>query len=360
MMCLAPGLKAPFKRVENINMKAAVLRKIGDPLIIEDLEIPKLTNSQVLVRLNYSGVCRSQLMEVEGKRGPDKWLPHLLGHEGSGIVEAIGLDVKKVQVGDRVGVSWLASSGNDSTPPSYIKCGCSETINSGKTTTFAEISIVPENRVFKVPKNITLIEAVLFGCAISTGAGMVINESTSQNLSDKILVNGIGGIGLSCLVTLLAYGYNNIVVSDVSDAKLGLAKSLGVKEVVNVKNSKEKLALETLKFDFIYEASGSIEGIEYCFSLLENKGTLLFASHPEHGEKIKIDPHELIKGKKILGSWGGSSQPEKIIAKFSEFKEAKRVDLNLFLGSIYSLDQINEALEDLRQNNSVRPIIKFM
>jgi len=341
-------------------MKAAVLRKIGERLCVEDLEIPKLKDSQVLVRLKYSGVCRSQLMEVEGKRGPDAWLPHLLGHEGSGFVEAIGADVTKVKVGDRVGVSWLPSFGKDSEPPSYIKCGCDEIINSGKTTTFSEVSIVPENRVFKVPNNITLTEAVLFGCAISTGAGMVLNETNFKNLSDRILVSGIGGIGLSSLVTLIACGYQNIVVADISDVKLNIAKTLGVKTVVNIQNSSDKEKLNKLKFDLIFEASGSVEGIEHCFDLLESKGTLLFASHPEHGEKIKIDPHELIKGKKILGSWGGSSQPEAIIKKFSEFKETNNLDLSVFFGSTYTLSQINEALIDLRQSNSVRPLIKFM
>lgn len=341
-------------------MKAAILRKIGKPLSVEDLEVPELKNSQVLVRLKYSGVCRSQLMEVEGKRGPDYWLPHLLGHEGAGFVEAIGESVTKVKVGDRVGVSWLPSSGKDSVPPTYVKCDNGEKINSGKTTTFSEIAIVPENRVFGVPENITLTEAVLFGCAISTGAGMVLNEPNSQNLSDKILVYGIGGIGLSCLITLIASGYQNIFVADVSDAKLTIAKDLGIKSVFNIQNNSDKKMLNNVQFDFIYEASGSIEGIENCFGLLEDTGTLLFASHPEHGEKIQIDPHELIKGKKIYGSWGGSSQPEIIIQKFSEFKTMGRVDFSVFLGSVYNLDQINEALMDLKENTSVRPIIKLM
>jgi len=340
-------------------MRAAVLRRLNEPLSIEDLEIPSLFDGQVLVKLAYSGICRSQLMEVEGKRGPDNWLPHLLGHEGSGFVEAIGAGVSKLKVGDRVGVSWLPSSGRDSDTPSYIKCGSSETINSGKTTTFSEFSIVPENRVFKVPNNITLIEAVLFGCALSTGAGMVFNETKPQNLTDKILVYGIGGVGLSCLITLLACGYQNIIVADVSTFKLKVAKSLGIIKRANMQNSSDKAMLNGLTFDFIFEATGSIEGIEYCFELLENNGTLLFASHPEYGSKIKIDPYGLIKGKKILGSWGGSSNPELIIEKFSEFKEKNNIDLSVCLGSIYPLEKINEALMDLKNYKSVRPIIKF-
>jgi len=340
-------------------MKAAVLRRIGDPLSIEDLEIPEIKKSQVMVRLKYSGVCRSQLMELEGKRGPDKWLPHLLGHEGSGYVEAIGDGVTKVKNGDRVGVSWLPSKGSDSASPIYSTTCNAEKINSGKTTTFSEISIVPENRVFKVPKNITLIEAVLFGCAVSTGAGMVLNECPPQTLSEKILVNGLGGIGLSCLITLIACGYQNIAVADVCEKKLSLARSLGINKAFNLLKIDERVKLNNLKFDCIYEASGSIEGIEDCFDLLENTGTLLFASHPAHGQKIQIDPHELIKGKKIFGSWGGSSQPENIVEKFSKFKEKKDVNLNIFLGAIYPLDQINVALQDLKENTSVRPIIKL-
>ena len=117
-------------------MKAAILRKIGKPLSVEDLEVPELKNSQVLVRLKYSGVCRSQLMEVEGKRGPDYWLPHLLGHEGAGFVEAIGESVTKVKVGDRVGVSWLPSSEKIVFHQPMLNVIMAKKINSGKTTTF--------------------------------------------------------------------------------------------------------------------------------------------------------------------------------------------------------------------------------
>ena len=339
-------------------MRAAVLRQLQQPLSIETLEIPPLVEGQVLIKLKYSGVCHSQIMEMDGKRGFDKWLPHLLGHEGVGYVEAIASKSSKVQVGDQVGISWLQSCGKDGDSPIFRSINFCDEINSGKSTTFSEYAIVPENRIFRIPDNISTIEAVLFGCAIPTGAGMVLNEH-EPGTEDNILVYGLGGIGLSALTTIIALGFKKISVADISSKKLSIAKDLGVHKLYDLSVSSDKTKISTEKFDVIYEAAGTIEGIELSFSLLKDDGTLIFASHPETGKKISIDPHELIKGKKIFGSWGGGSDPEKIVKKFSELRKSKEIDLNLFIGNVYTLDQINQALKDLKSGKVLRPIIKF-
>ena len=339
-------------------MRGAVLRQLNKPLSIENLEIPNISDGQVLVKLAYSGVCHSQIMEMEGKRGIDKWLPHLLGHEGAGHVEATGSRVNNVRVGDRVGISWLISCGDEAASPVYRSNSFCDTVNSGKSTTFSEYTIVPENRIFKIPQNISTLEAVLFGCAIPTGAGMILNEH-EPSLADQILVYGLGGIGLSALITLVSLGYKNLSVADISKKKLKIAKDLGVYQAYNLSEPTDQNEIMRTKFDSIYEASGKIEGIELCFSILKDAGTLVFASHPETGKKISLDPHDLIKGKTIKGSWGGGSIPEAVIQKFSEIRKSRGLDLSAFIKNLYSLDQINQALLDLQSGKVLRPIIKF-
>ena len=339
-------------------MRGAVLRQLNKPLSIENLEVPNISDGQVLVKLAYSGVCHSQIMEMEGKRGIDKWVPHLLGHEGSGYVEVTGPYTSKVKVGDRVGISWLKSCGKDAATPVYRSHNFSDSVNSGKSTTFSEYTIVPENRVFKVPENISTLEAVLFGCAIPTGAGMVLNEH-EPGFAENILVYGLGGIGLSALITIISLGFKNISVADISLQKLKIAKNLGVSKLYNLSEPMDRDDISARKFDSIYEAAGTIEGIEMSFSMLKDTGTLVFASHPEAGKKISLDPHELIKGKTIKGSWGGGSDPETVVQKFSEIRKSRGLDLNAFIGNIYSLDQINQALLDLKSGKVLRPIIKL-
>lgn len=339
-------------------MKAAVLREINKPLSLETLEVPKLNEGQVLVKLCYSGVCRSQIMELEGKRGVDKWIPHLLGHEGAGNVVAIGTAVSKVQITDRVGVSWLKTKGKDAPVPVYRSKTFSDFVNTGKVTTFSEYTIVPEGRVFKLPGNISTLEGVLFGCAIPTGAGMVLNEC-EPSTNNELLVYGLGGIGMSSLITLKALGCEKISVADIDDHKLQNAASLGVDKLFNLAKKEDQNEISKMRFDVIYEAAGTTQGIEDCFEMLKDEGTLIFASHPETGKKISLDPHELIKGKIIKGSWGGASDPALLIEKFSEMRKYKEIDLSLFTKNLYPLSEINNALSDLKKGKVLRPIIKF-
>jgi len=166
-------------------LKAAVLTGINKPLELRNLEIKDLLPGQVLVKILYSGVCRSQLMEIEGKRGEDNWIPHLLGHEGSGIVIKVGSSVNKFQIGDEVILTWIKCEGLEEQGAEYLSQG--EIINSGPVTTFSNYSVVSENRIIKKPKNLGFDTAILFGCALPTGAGMVINE-INDNLR-KIVKN---------------------------------------------------------------------------------------------------------------------------------------------------------------------------
>lgn len=339
-------------------MKAAVLEKLGEPLAIREVEIPSLLPGQVLVKVLFSGVCRSQLMEVRGKRGEDSWLPHLLGHEGSGVVIAAGEGVTKVAIGDGVILGWVKGDGLDA-PGAKYRIG-DQVINSGRVTTFASFTVVSESRLVKKPEHLTFDEAVLFGCALPTGAGMVLNE-LKPSASSSVAVIGLGGIGISALLALRALNISQIIAIDISDDKLKFAKRLGANYVFH---SLDKGLFESIMsltnggVDFCIESGGQVSTIELGFSLIrKGGGELIFASHPGHGEKISLDPHELISGKKILGSWGGGSNPDNDVPKMYSLFAKSNFLLSDLITKRYKLEEINEALDDLEHGKVFRPLI---
>ena len=339
--------------------KAAVLENLGKPLIIKELKIPKLEFGQVLIKLKYSGVCRSQLMEVKGSRGEDKYLPHLLGHEGMGVVFGVGPGVTKVNIGDEVIIGWIKGIGIDSQNPIFL-CENNIIINSGGATTFSELSIVSENRVYLKPKELEDHTAVLFGCAMLTGAGLVFNELTPEK-NNSVLLLGLGGVGLSVLISLFVINPKRIIVADSSAEKRKLALSLGVQLVFDStsENFLDKIInLSNGGVDVAYDCAGSTESIETAFQCIKAPGgQLIFASHPNSGEKIKLDPFDLIRGKTIRGSWGGNSLPDRDIPKFAKLLGKQLSNLDNLLGKRYCLNDINSALESLDNGENLRPII---
>jgi S-(hydroxymethyl)glutathione dehydrogenase/alcohol dehydrogenase len=339
---------------------AAILEHLNEPLAIKKLMIPELLYGQVLVQVLFSGVCRSQLMEVRGRRGADHWLPHLLGHEGSGIVLAVGGGVTKVKPNDHVIMGWVKGEGIDAPGAKYL---CNDQVfNSGKVTTFCNYSIVSESRLVLKPALLPFDIAVLFGCALPTGAGMVFNE-LNPKADQSVIVLGLGGIGLSALMALKALGVKLIIAIDVSDEKLTFAKQLGITYTFNSNDLGLKHAIFQLTgggADICIESAGKVNTIELGFSLIKKStGKLLFASHPPEGEMIKLSPHELISGKKISGSWGGATNPDKDIPKFHLIFKNANISLESLLTKRYSLEQVNEALEDLEFGRVFRPLIEM-
>ena len=177
--------------------EAAILTETGKPLSILPLEIPDLAPGQVLVDVAFSGLCHTQLLEIRGKRGPDRFLPHTLGHEGSGVVAAIGAGVAKIAPGDRVVLSWLKGEGAD-VPATVYQSGEMK-INSGAISTFMRRTVTCENRVTSIPDALPLREAALLGCAIPTGAGVVRNTA-GVGAGESVAIFGIGGIGQSAVL----------------------------------------------------------------------------------------------------------------------------------------------------------------
>ena len=344
-----------------MKVKAAVLIKLKKPLqIINDLKFSKLKRGQVMVKVLHSAICRSQVMEIEGKRGKDKYIPHLLGHEGSGTVEKIGKGVSKVSPGDKVFLSWIKGKGLDSGGTRIkFKHGI---INAGPVTTFSNYSIVSENRCFLIPKKFPIKKSVIFGCAIPTGAGIIINEIKPKK-NDSICVIGLGGVGLSILMACKMLKLNNVLVIDVDKNKINIAKKLGYKKNIilkNIKKAKSKILNFTKDkyFDYTIDSSGKSKSIEFAFSITRKfGGKCIFASHPKHSSNIKLKPHDLISGKKIWGSWGGSSDPQKIANYMAPFFLKNKKFLDLYFSKEYPLNKINRAIKDFKYKSTVKLIV---
>lgn len=342
-------------------MKAAVLFETGKPLQLIDIPtIPEPQEGQVLVQIVYSGLCHSQLMEVRGGRGEDPYLPHMLGHEGVGIVKNVGAGVTKVVAGDVVVMGWIKGEGHNVGGGLYEYKG--QTINSGGVTTFAELSITAENRLVKLPQGMPWRLAILLGCALPTGAGLVMNELKPEPYK-TIAVFGLGGIGLSALIAAQLYQPSRLIAVDIEDEKLALAKELGATDVINSQHCDPVEAIQALipgGVDYSLEAGGLAKTIEQAFtSVRDGGGQCVFASHPAEDQRIQLEPHAFHRGKNIRGSWGGGAQPDRDIPRLVELYQTHQLPLERLISNSYSLDEINQALDDLEDRKIVRALIEI-
>jgi S-(hydroxymethyl)glutathione dehydrogenase/alcohol dehydrogenase len=287
-------------------------------------------------------------MEVRGRRGKDVYLPHLLGHEGSGKVIEVGEAVSKVRPGDFV----------------VLSCSCTDQIiNAGGVTTFNEFALVSEDRLVLLPAGVPLDVAVLFGCAVPTGAGILTNDLKPAPGS-SVAVFGLGGVGMSALMATMLYECSKVIAVDISAEKLELAHSFGATHIFNSAATDVVAEIRNLTggvgVDYAVEASGIASVIEQAFeSVRRGGGVCVFASHPENGKRISIDPYELICGKQLRGSWGGSSNPDRDIPMFAKLYREGKLPLEKLITKRYSLDAINDALNDLEHHRVGRPLIEI-
>ena len=197
-------------------MKAAVLETINAPLTVAEVGLGELSFGQVLVKVLVSGICGAQLQEIAGDKNNAKFVPHLLGHEGCGVVESVGAGVTKVKKGDKVVMHWRKGDGIEADFPTYMFKG--KAMKSGKVTTFSEYSIVSENRVTPVPVSVPNDFCALLGCGLSTALGAVANDAQVRP-GESVMVVGLGGLG-ACFVKASRHsGAHPIIGVDIVDSK---------------------------------------------------------------------------------------------------------------------------------------------
>lgn len=341
--------------------RAAVLVETSKPLRVLELEIPSLKPGQVLVDIAYSGVCHSQINEARGLRGADRYLPHALGHEGSGTVIVVGDSVTKVKPGDRVILTWLKGGGAD--VPSTVYDSAIGPVNSGAISTFMHQAVVSENRLVPLPDAMPFREAALLGCAVPTGSGIVFN-TLEVEAGESIAIFGAGGIGLSAVMAASIAKAGIIIAVDIREERLIDARTFGATHVVNALKDDVSDVISAVTegrgVDYAIESAGNKDAVESAFQAVRNGGGVcVIAGNPPHGTRFSIDPFDLIRGKRLLGSWGGESRPDLDLPKYAEMYRRGDMTLEKFLGREYALDEIDEALSDLESGKSIRPLIRL-
>lgn len=339
-----------------MDTRAAILVETQKPLAIERIQIPELKPGQVLVKILYSGVCHTQLLEVEGKRGEDPFLPHCLGHEGSGIVSAVGAGVKKVKEGDHVILSWIKGSGANVPGTVYEWKG--KKVNAGAITTFSDDAIISENRLTVIPKEFPLRQAALLGCAVPTGLGAVFNTA-KPSPGESLAVFGCGGIGLCAIQGASIAGCVPIIAVDIHEEKLEMAKKMGATYVIHAKKEDPVQAIQAFgPLDYAIEASGSPLAMNQAIQAIRPQGGLaVIVGNAHHGTSLSIDPKEFNQGKRVLGTWGGDNHPDLHYPRYCTLARHNKLNLDPLTTRTYSLEEIDQALNDLKEGKVLRPLI---
>jgi len=345
------------------SMKAAVLEIINAPLTIAEVTPTEPGFGQVLVKVLVSGICGAQLLEIGGHKGNAKFVPHLLGHEGCGIVEAIGSGVTRVKSGDKVVMHWRKGEGIESDFPTYEFNG--KKIKSGKVTTFNEYSLVSENRLTPVPHDTPNELAALLGCSLSTALG-TINVEADLQVGESLLIVGTGGLGVNLLKAASLVGAHPVISVDIHDHKKTVAEALGAGLYINA--AKENIA-ETIQnklglkeVDVIIETSGNKKSIEDTLPLLSGTGRYIMVGQPKPGEHIEIKNAGHLfggSGKTIKATQGGRFSPSVEIPRYLKLHKAGVLTLDNLVTHRMKLDEINQAIDLVRAGQASRIMIEM-
>ncbi len=343
-------------------MKAAVLKKINEPLDVCDVELTDLKVGQVKVRILVSGLCGAQLQEIRGLKGNAKFLPHLMGHEGCGIVEAIGAGVTKVKVGDKVVMHWRIADGIESPFPNYILED--KVISSGKVTTLSEYSIASENRLTPVPEHTSDYLCALLGCGLTTALGTINNEAKLK-FGESVMIVGCGGVGLNLIQGAKLASAYPIIGIDTSDAKRHLAEIAGATKYVNILS--EDLPSELKKIgvnviDVVIDTTGNIAAFAKTVPLLSGNGRYIMVGQPAPGESLTIPNANLMflgHGKTIKATQGGQTSPSDDIPKYIKLHQAGLLNIDNLITDEFHLSDINRAIELLKSGTAGRIMIRM-
>ena len=339
-------------------VRAAILVEQNKPLIVENIQLPeKLYFGQVLVQIEYSGICGSQIGEISGVKGHDKYLPHLMGHEGCAKVLDIGEGVTNIKIGDKVVLHWRKGKGIEASTPKYR--WRNKDLNAGWVTTFNTHAIVSENRCTKIDHSINSELASLFGCAITTGFGVVENNANIK-MGESVVVFGAGGIGLNIIQACSLRSAYPIIAIDLFDNRLNLAKEMGATHVLNGKNSKvfdQMKEITNNKIDIFIDNTGNTKVIEKGYEILSNEGKLVLVGVPRKGNKVNIFTLPLHFGKVIVGSYGGECNPTSDIPRYLNLFNENIAKYNKLITERFSLDQINQAIGSMKEGKTAGRIL---
>ena len=347
-------------------MDAAVLHQPGTPLVVEDVRITELHPGDVLIRVQAAGICHSDLHYINGDLKAK--LPAVLGHEGAGIVEAVGPGVARVQPGDSVITTWRPRCGECkfclTGRPALCALGRVQAaaggLIDGKTrltldgapvhhlmgvSCFAEQCIVSDRSVVKIDPSVPPEIAAISGCAVVTGVGAVFNQLSGAT-GEGVVVIGAGGVGLSVIMGLKLIGAYPVIAVDTVDARLQLARELGATHVINASRSDVAEELHQLGDapEWAVDAVGAPATLRQAVSLVGTGGTVVALGLSKVGATVESEINPIVQQeKRIVGSLYGSSNMPLDIPKILKLYKAGLLPLDRLLGDTYRLEDINEA-----------------
>jgi S-(hydroxymethyl)glutathione dehydrogenase/alcohol dehydrogenase len=339
---------------------AAILHESKQPLIVDEIELPEeLSFGQVLVHVHFSGICGAQINEIDAVKGPDKFLPHLLGHEGSATVLAVGTGVKHLQVGDHVVMHWRPGAGLQADPPTYKWRG--RNLNAGWVTTFNTHAVVSENRVTPIPRDFDLSLAPLLGCSVTTAFGVISNDAHVKP-GESVVIVGAGGVGLALVQAAAAVSAYPIVAIDIGEEKLRAAEKLGASHTFM--NDGQALAARVREVcggppDVIIETTGLPSLIEWAYETSAKDGRTILVGVPPRDPKPAIHTLPLHFDKVLSGSHGGDSKPAYDIPRLIRLTQASRLHLDQIPTQVRPLKEVNHALDFIRKGVVGRQILSL-
>ena len=330
--------------------QAAILTELKKPLVVTEIELPEeLSCGQVLVEIHYSGICGSQLGEIDGVKGQDPFLPHLLGHEGSGIVLRTGPGVTTVKENDRVVLHWMKGNGIDAHPPHYFWNG--NRVNAGWVTTFNEYAIISENRLTPIPDWVDGNVAALLGCAITTGLGVITNNANVKP-GESVVVFGAGGVGLNVIQGARLVSAYPIIGIDLYQNRLHLAAKTGATHCINATEQRTETALReilgTRGADVVIDNTGNPTVIRQAYDLLSPRGRLVLVGVPPKGKESTLYTLPLHFGKQITGSFGGNTKPSEDIPRYLKLMQQHILSAHDLITHECTLNEVNDAVAMMR------------
>lgn len=336
---------------------AAVLTQQKKPLELINLEIPKLKSHQVLVRVLSSGVCGSQIGEIDGVKGPDLFLPHCLGHEATAEVVEAGPGAGKVKSGCRVILHWKPGSGREAEPAVY-RSGRLR-VNAGRVTTFQQYAVVSENRLTAVSRTLDPDCGALYGCALTTAFGNVTRDAKIRP-GETVWVIGAGGLGILQVRIARWAGASKIVVCDLHASKLTLAKQWGADEVIwSGSGLERRLVRSGFRPDVVFENTGKSALIQMAYRLSAANGRVILVGVPDARDPVCIDTLPLHFGKILTGSHGGQANPDRDIPYLLKLQAKNKWDFTAVTTRGYRLEEVNAAIADLRSGKAIRPVLEI-
>ena len=353
-------------------MKAVVLDASDRPASVEQVTLKDPGPGEVRVTIKAAGLCHSDLSVLDGSIPYPT--PVVLGHEGAGIVDAIGTGVTAVKEGDAVILSTLAHCGRCRACEIGRPTECRNAPNPKETqpftvqgkpayqfanaSAFAEKTVVREQCTIPIDTRVPFDRAALIGCGIMTGVGAVLNRAKVETGS-AMAVFGLGGIGLSCVQGGVLAGAAHIIAVDVVKQKLQLAKQLGATHVVDATTDDPVAAIKELTnggADYTFEAVGNVNVIKQALDALGPGGALTIVGVPKLGSRLDFVVHALYQNKAILGCRYGTARPRRDFAMLADLYLGGRLKIDELITRRYALDDFARALEDLKRGDLARGV----